>query len=219
MPEIEPVSTLAKLWSFDGSNEQHWPTGPLGTAGFVLKIIRTRRTGAAATFCLPLRSTSGWLNTFGLPWHDFLFAASTFSGGHLRLGGFPQPAWLRRISFLHGHRRHIASIEAAFSEAYSKYSFSAKVVGHSCSLKSWWAFPGIGKLADRVISDGVTVLTPLRRIIAITRLPILTASRMPSLLRRSHPRGPSATPWDYRADSPMADRLQPALALRRRARA
>ena len=59
-----------------------------------------------------------------------------------------------RIYFLNGHGGNIASIEAAFSEAYSKYSFAAAVCPFMLKLNSWWHLPGISALAAELFPSG-----------------------------------------------------------------
>ena len=106
-----------------------------------------------------------------------------------------------RIYFLNGHGGNIASIEAAFSEAYAAYSFTARMCPHMLKLRSWWQLPGIGKLAEDLFPSGHgSHATPSE--IAITQ------SAYPDSIKRAvctpqiAPTGPIRDALDYRARFP-----------------
>jgi creatinine amidohydrolase/Fe(II)-dependent formamide hydrolase-like protein len=137
-----------------GSNEQHGPTGLLGTDWLCPEIIAHeahRRGGdilVAPTFNIGMAQHHlGFPGTISLRPSTFLAAINDWVDS-LRRHGF------ERIYFLNGHGGNIASIEAAFSEAYAKYSFGAERCPFMLKLRSWWQLPGVGRLAEDLFPSG-----------------------------------------------------------------
>src|ERR1700678_4450266 len=137
-----------------GSNEQHGPTGLLGTDWLCPEIIahEAHRNGGdiliAPTFNIGMAQHHlGFPGTISLRPSTFQAAICDCVASLSRHG-------FERIYFLNGHGSHIASIEAAFSEAYAAYSFTARVCPHVLKLRNWWQLPGIGRLAEDLFPSG-----------------------------------------------------------------
>lgn len=195
-PEIEKRLKASKTVVVPiGSNEQHGPTGLLGTDWLCPEII------AHAA-------------------HQDLLVAPTFNVGmaqhHL---GFPGSISLRpstmiaairdwtvslaahgfeRVYFLNGHGGNVATIEAAFSEIYSEASWQGRPRGYALKLKNWWDLPGVAKLCVRLFPEGHgTHATPSE--IAVTQYAYPDAIKSANYAPRIAPTGPIREAADFRA--------------------
>jgi creatinine amidohydrolase len=195
-PEIEARLAASKAVVVPiGSNEQHGPTGLLGTDWLCPEIIAHHD-------------------------HEGLLVAPTFNVGmaqhHL---GFPGSISLRpstmiaairdwtvslaahgfdRIYFLNGHGGNVATIEAAFSEIYSEASYMGRRRGFSLKLKNWWDLEGVTKLCVKLFPEGHgTHATPSE--IAVTQFAYPDAIKNANYAPRIAPTGPIREAADFRA--------------------
>lgn len=130
-----------------GSNEQHGPTGFLGTDWLCPEIIShaAHKDGAdilvGPTFNIGMAQHHlGFPGTISLRPSTFIAAIGDWVrslAGH----GF------ERIYFLNGHGGNVASIEAAFSELYAEASYARRPAGYALKLRNWWDLRGVGALA------------------------------------------------------------------------
>ena len=177
-----------------GSNEQHGPTGLLGTDWLCPEIIAHeahRRGGdilVAPTFNIGMAQHHlGFPGTISL--RPSTFQATIADWVHsLSRHGF------ERIYFLNGHGGNIASIEAAFSEIYSAYSFANTVCPFMLKLKSWWQLPASGGLPKNCFPWDMARM-PRRRKSPSRRARIPTPSRRSRVCPRRRPPGRFAMPW------------------------
>src|SRR3954469_3270485 len=106
-----------------GSNEQHGPTGLLGTDWLCPEIIaheaqKTADLLVAPTFNIGMAQHHlGFAGTIALRPSTFIAALQDWMRS-LACHGF------KRIYFLNGHGGNVATIEAAFSELYAFASFA-----------------------------------------------------------------------------------------------
>ena len=129
-----------------GSNEQHGPTGLLGTDWLCPEIIAREAEKDADMLIAPTFN-------IGMAQHHLAFPGTI----SLRPSTFIAAIgdWVRslaghgftRILFLNGHGGNIASIEAAFSEIYADSSFTRERAGFALKLCNWWDLEGVGELA------------------------------------------------------------------------
>lgn len=184
-----------------GSNEQHGPTGLLGTDWLCPEIIAHeahRRGGdilVAPTFNVgTAQHHLGFPGTISLRPSTFQAALCDWVASLSRHG-------FERIYFFNGHGGNIASIEAAFSEAYSKFSFAGAACPFMLKLRSWWQLPGVGTLADELFATGHgSHATPSEIAVTQTAYPghIKQAAFDPPIA----PTGPVREALDYRARFP-----------------
>ncbi len=153
-PEIEAFLGRSKTVIVPiGSNEQHGPTGLLGTDWMCPEIIAHEAQATADILVAPTFN-------IGMAQHHLAFPGTI----SLRPSTFIAAIgdWVRslaghgfeRIYFLNGHGGNVASIEAAFSEIYADYSFRGQSAGFACKLKNWWDLDGIIGLANRQFPVG-----------------------------------------------------------------
>ena len=201
-PEIEAWLRRCKTVAIPiGSNEQHGPTGLLGTDWLCPEIIAHeahRRGGdilVAPTFNIGMAQHHlGFPGTISLRPSTFQAAIGDWVESLSRHG-------FERIYFLNGHGGNIASIEAAFSEAYAKYSFAAKRCPFMLKLRSWWQLPGIGASCDELFPSGHgSHATPSE--IAITQSAYPDSIKKAICAPQIAPTGPIRDALDYRARFP-----------------
>lgn len=136
-----------------GSNEQHGPTGLLGTDWLCPQIIayEAQKHGeilVAPTFNIGMAQHHlGFAGTISLRPSTFMAAIGDWTRS-LTVHGF------NRILFLNGHGGNVASIEAAFSEIYAEASFAQKPAGFALKLCNWWDLDGVGELARQQFPVG-----------------------------------------------------------------
>jgi creatinine amidohydrolase len=183
-----------------GSNEQHGPTGLLGTDWLCPQIIADEAQKTADILIAPTFNIGMAQHHLGFP-GTISLRPSTFQAAILDWVESLSRHGFERIYFLNGHGGNIASIEAAFSEAYAKYSFSAKVCSYMLKLKSWWQLPGIGRLADELFPSGHgSHATPSE--IAITQSAYPDSIKSAVCTPPVAPTGPIRDALDYRARFP-----------------
>jgi creatinine amidohydrolase len=198
-PEIENWLRQSKTVVIPiGSNEQHGPTGLLGTDWLCPEIIahEAHRNGGdilvAPTFNIGMAQHHlGFPGTISLRPSTFQAAICDWVASLSRHG-------FERIYFLNGHGGNIASIEAAFSEAYAAHSFAATVCPYMLKLRSWWQLPGIGRLAEDLFPSGHgSHATPSE--IAITQSAYPDSIKHAVCTPRIASTGPIRDALDYRA--------------------
>ncbi|GJG93054.1 creatininase family protein [Cupriavidus pauculus] len=136
-----------------GSNEQHGPTGLLGTDWMCPEIIcrHADQQGdilVAPTFNIGMAQHHlGFAGTISLRPSTFIAAIVDWTRSLARHG-------FEKILFLNGHGGNIASIEAAFSEIYAEASFAGRRTGFAMKLTNWWDLEGVNELAKEMFPTG-----------------------------------------------------------------
>jgi creatinine amidohydrolase len=183
-----------------GSNEQHGPTGLLGTDWLCPEIIaHEAQKGAdllvAPTFNIGMAQHHlGFPGTISLRPSTFIAAIGDWCRS-LAAHGFT------RIYFLNGHGGNVATIEAAFSELYAEASFAGRARGFSLKLRNWWDLPGVNALASRQFPTGHgSHATPSE--IAVTQWAYPDAIKSANYAPQIAPTGPIREAADFRARYP-----------------
>lgn len=179
-----------------GSNEQHGPMGLLGTDWLCPEIIAhaAEKEGdllIAPTFNIGMAQHHlAFAGTISLRPSTFMAAISDWVNSLARHG-------FDRIYFLNGHGGNVASIEAAFSEIYSDYSYAAEPCPFILKLRNWWDLPGIARLCAKLYPTGHgSHATPSEIAVTFAALPdsIKSAIMQPQIA----PTGPIRDALDYR---------------------
>ncbi|NWA02362.1 creatininase family protein [Pseudomonas gingeri] len=183
-----------------GSNEQHGPTGLLGTDWMCPQIIAHEAQKNADILIAPTFNIGmaqhhlGFAGTISLRPSTFIAAIGDWTrslAGH----GF------EKILFLNGHGGNIASIEAAFSELYAEASFARRPAGFALKLCNWWDLEGVGELARQQFPTGHgSHATPSE--IAITQWAYPDAIKSAEYSPQIAPSGPIREALDFRARHP-----------------
>ena len=198
-PEIEERLRRSKAVVVPiGSNEQHGPTGLLGTDWLCPEIIAhaaSKQGGdllVAPTFNIGMAQHHlGFPGTISLRPSTFQAAIADWVSSLARHG-------FTRIYFLNGHGGNVASIEAAFSEIYAGWSFRGEPCPFALKLKSWWDLTGVLRLTREMFPTGHgSHATPSE--IAITQAAYPDAIKSANYAPQIAPTGPIRDAADYRA--------------------
>jgi creatinine amidohydrolase/Fe(II)-dependent formamide hydrolase-like protein len=184
-----------------GSNEQHGPTGLLGTDWLCPEIIAheaQKKNGdvlVAPTFNIGMAQHHlDFPGTIALRPSTFMAAIADWARS-LAHHGF------ERLYFLNGHGGNVASIEAAFSELYAEASYAGRPRGFALRLRNWWDLPGVGALARQQFPSGHgSHATPSE--IAVTQWAYPDAIKSANYAPQIAPSGPIREASDFRKRHP-----------------
>ena len=197
-PEIEARLARSKAVVVPiGSNEQHGPTGLLGTDWLCPEIIAHQAHASGDLLVAPTFAVGMAQHHLGFPGSISLRPSTMIAAMRdwtvsLAAHGFD------RIYFLNGHGGNVATIEAAFSEIYSEASYMGRSRGFSLKLKNWWDLPGVTKICLRLVPEGHgTHATPSE--IAVTQFAYPDAIKSANYAPRIAPTGPIREAADFRA--------------------
>ena len=180
-----------------GSNEQHGPTGLLGTDWLCPEIIAHAAEASdesltvAPTFNIGMAQHHlAFAGTISLRPSTFMAAISDWISSLARHG-------FDHIYFLNGHGGNVATIEATFSEVWAEWSFAEARPPMTMKLRNWWDLPGVTGLCDRLFPTGHGMhATPSEIAVTQAAYPerVKTAAYAPQIA----PVGPIRDALDYR---------------------
>jgi creatinine amidohydrolase/Fe(II)-dependent formamide hydrolase-like protein len=189
-----------------GSNEQHGPTGLLGTDWLCPEIIaleaetRDDTLVVAPTFNIGMAQHHlAFAGTISLRPSTFMAAITDWVASLTRHG-------FDRIYFLNGHGGNVATIEATFSQIYADWSFGQAGQEPArapfvLKLRNWWDLPGVNSLCNRLFPTGHGMhATPSE--IAVTQAAYPDRIKSADYSPRIAPNGPIRDALDYRARFP-----------------
>ena len=183
-----------------GSNEQHGPTGLLGTDWMCPEIIAHEAQKQADILVAPTFNIGmaqhhlGFPGTISLRPSTFMAAIGDWCRS-LAAHGFT------RIYFLNGHGGNVATMEAAFAEIYAEASFAAKPRGFAIRHRNWWDLKGVMGVANRQFPSGHgSHATPSE--ISITQWAYPDDVKAANYAPRIAPTGPIREAHDFRARYP-----------------
>jgi creatinine amidohydrolase/Fe(II)-dependent formamide hydrolase-like protein len=200
-PEVEAfLARSTALVIPIGSNEQHGPTGLLGTDWMCPEIIAYEAQKDADLLVAPTFAIGMAQHHLGFP-GSITLRPSTFIAA---IGDWARSLaghGFTRLYFLNGHGGNVASIEAAFSEIYSSYSLAGARAPFACKLKNWWDLDGVMALANRQFPVGHgSHATPSE--IAVTQWAYPDAIKSANYAPQIAPTGPIREALDFRARYP-----------------
>jgi creatinine amidohydrolase len=185
-----------------GSNEQHGPTGLLGTDWLCPEIIAHEAQQRADADLLVAPTFN-----IGMAQHHLDFPGTIA----LRPSTFMAAIgdWVRSLShhgfeklfFLNGHGGNVATIEAAFSELSAEASYAGRPAGFALKLRNWWDLRGVGSLARQQFPSGHgSHATPSE--IAVTQWAYPDAIKAANYAPQIAPSGPIRESSDFRKRHP-----------------
>jgi creatinine amidohydrolase len=196
-PEIETYLTRSRTVVVPiGSNEQHGPTGLLGTDWMCPEIIAHAAHAEGDLLVAPTFAVGMAQHHLGFPGSISLRPSTMIAAIRdwtvsLAAHGFD------KIYFLNGHGGNVATIEAAFSEIYSEASYHGRTRGYALKLRNWWELPGVLKLCARLFPEGHgSHATPSE--IAVTQFAYPDAIKSANYAPRIAPTGPIREAADFR---------------------
>jgi creatinine amidohydrolase/Fe(II)-dependent formamide hydrolase-like protein len=201
-PEIDArLKTTRTVVVPIGSNEQHGPTGLLGTDWMCPEII----AHAAETIDDSLIVAPTF--NIGMAQHHLAFAGtislrpSTFMAAITDWVSSLSRHGFDRIYFLNGHGGNVSTIEATFSELYAEWSFVEEEAPYVLKLRNWWDLPGVNSLCNSIFPTGHGMhATPSE--IAVTQAAYPDRIKTAEYSPRIAPGGPIRDALDYRARFP-----------------
>jgi creatinine amidohydrolase/Fe(II)-dependent formamide hydrolase-like protein len=200
-PEIEARLARSKAVVVPiGSNEQHGPTGLLGTDWLCPEIIAHAAEREGDLLVGPTFNVGMAQHHLGFPGSISLRPSTMIAAIRdwtvsLAAHGF------ERIYWLNGHGGNVATIEAAFSEIYAEASWQGRPRGYALKLKNWWDLNGVTKVCVRLFPEGHgTHATPSE--IAVTQYAYPDAIKAANYAPRIAPTGPIREAADFRARYP-----------------
>src|SRR6201994_3035275 len=180
-----------------GSNEQHGPTGLLGTDWLCPEIIahEAQKTGdilVAPTFNIGMAQHHlDFPGTIALRPSTFMLAIGDWCRSLAHYG-------FTKLYFLNGHGGNVATIEAAFSELYAEASYASRPRECACRLENWGELRGVMPLANRQFPTGHgSHATPSE--IAVTQWGYPDAIKSANYAPQVAPTGPIREAADFRA--------------------
>lgn len=180
-----------------GSNEQHGPTGLLGTDWLCPEIIAHAAHAEGDLLVGPTFNVGMAQHHLGFPGSISLRPSTMIAAlrdWSISLAGHG----FTRIYFLNGHGGNVPTIEAAFSEIYSEASYRREGRGFALKLRNWWDLPGVAKLCDQLFPEGHgSHATPSE--IAVTQYAYPDAIKTANYAPRIAPTGPIREAADFRA--------------------
>ncbi|MGH7016908.1 MAG: creatininase family protein, partial [Caulobacteraceae bacterium] len=153
-PEIEVYLARSRSVVIPiGSNEQHGPTGLLGTDWLCPEIIAREAEKREDILVAPTFN-------IGMAQHHLDFPGTIALRPSTFIAAIGD--WIRSLShhgfekllFLNGHGGNVASIEAAFSEVWAEASYAGRRCAFSMRLRNWWDLEGVGALCARQFPSG-----------------------------------------------------------------
>jgi creatinine amidohydrolase/Fe(II)-dependent formamide hydrolase-like protein len=183
-----------------GSNEQHGPTGLLGTDWMCPEIIAHQAQSRADMLVAPTFNIGMAQHHLGFP-GTIALRPSTFMAAIGDWCRSLSAAGFEKLYFLNGHGGNVATIEAAFSELYAEASYAGVKRGFACKLKNWWDLPGVTALANRQFPTGHgSHATPSE--IAVTQWAYPDQIKSTTYEPQIAPTGPIREALDFRARFP-----------------
>jgi creatinine amidohydrolase/Fe(II)-dependent formamide hydrolase-like protein len=197
-PEIEARLARSKAVVIPiGSNEQHGPTGLLGTDWLCPEIIAHAAHAQGDILVGPTFTVGMAQHHLGFPGSISLRPSTMIAAIRdwtvsLAAHGF------ERIYWLNGHGGNVATIEAAFSEIYSEASYLGRPRGYVLRMRNWWDLNGVSRLCVRLFPEGHgSHATPSE--IAVTQFAYPDSIKSANYAPRIAPTGPIREAADFRA--------------------
>jgi creatinine amidohydrolase len=132
-----------------GSTEQHGPNGPIGTDAICAEAV-ARRVGEQAQVIVAPTIAYGQAQ-FNLAFPGTISATARTLMSLLRdiIVSVAEQGF-RHVYFVNGHGGNIAPAEAAIQDAYHEQRGGSPA---RCRLRSWWDFPEVSAIRDRLYGD------------------------------------------------------------------
>ncbi len=200
-PEVETYLARSKGIVIPiGSTEQHGPNGLLGTDAICPEVMAKAAGDDAGFLVAPTFNVGVAQHHLGFPGTITLTPATMIAAiqdwlSSLRRHGF------ERFYFFNGHGGNIATIEAAFAEAYAPWSFEADPAPFACKLRNWWDLEGVDAYQNELFPVGLgSHATPSE--VAVTYAAYPDAVKDVAMSPKIAPNGPVRDAADYRARFP-----------------
>lgn len=183
-----------------GSTEQHGPNGLLGTDAICPEAI-CRAAGDEAGFLVaPTFNVGVAQHHMGFPGTITLRPSTMIAALQDWIGSLTRHGF-RRLLFVNGHGGNVATINAAFAEAYAPFSLAGEPAPFACALKNWWDLAQVEELSLRLFPRGIgSHATPAE--VSVTYAVHPEAQKRVAMTPRIAPQGPIRDAQDFRSRFP-----------------
>lgn len=183
-----------------GSTEQHGPNGLLGTDAICPEVIAQHAGDASGLLIGPTFNVGVAQHHLGFPGSITLRPSTMIAALQDWIGSLTRHGF-ERFYFLNGHGGNIATINAAFAEAYAPYSLKGEAAPFSFKLRNWWEFPSVSRLQSKLYGAALGGhATPSE--VAVTFYAYPDAAKDVEMTPKIAPVGPIRDAADYRARFP-----------------
>jgi creatinine amidohydrolase/Fe(II)-dependent formamide hydrolase-like protein len=155
-PEVEAYLDRSKGIVIPiGSHEQHGPNGLIGTDAICPETIAHEAAAEAQFLVGPTFAVGQAQHHMAFPGTITLKPATMIAAMQDWIESLVRHGF-RRIYFLNGHGGNVATIQAAFSQAYAPWSLKAEPAPFVCQNANWWELPGVAEKIRTIfpVADG-----------------------------------------------------------------
>jgi creatinine amidohydrolase/Fe(II)-dependent formamide hydrolase-like protein len=179
-----------------GSCEQHGPNGLLGTDFICPEVIAHEAAPDGGFLVAPTFAVGQAQHHLAFPGTITLRPSTMIAALQDWIASLTRHGF-KRLYFFNGHGGNIATINAAFSEAYASWSLRGEEAPFACTLTNWWDLPGVGDVCRRLfpVGDG-SHATASEVSVTFYRYP--EARTTPVMEPKIAPNGPIRDAADYR---------------------
>jgi creatinine amidohydrolase/Fe(II)-dependent formamide hydrolase-like protein len=136
-----------------GSHEQHGPNGLIGTDAICPEVIAAEAAEEGGFLVAPTFGVGQAQHHLAFPGSITLRPSTMIAALNDWIASLVRHGF-RRLYFLNGHGGNIATVNAAFSEAYAPWSLKGEAAPFACALTNWWELKGVTDVCKRLFPDG-----------------------------------------------------------------
>jgi creatinine amidohydrolase/Fe(II)-dependent formamide hydrolase-like protein len=153
-PEIEAYLARSKGIVIPiGSHEQHGPNGLIGTDAICPETIALEAAQEADILVGPTFAIGQAQHHMAFPGSITLRPTTMIAAMQDWIASFVRHGFTR-IYFLNGHGGSVATIQAAFSEAYAEWSLRGEPAPFALTSANWWELPGVSAAIRAIFPVG-----------------------------------------------------------------
>ena len=153
-PEVEAYLARSKGIVIPiGSHEQHGPNGLIGTDAICPETIAHEAAAEAGFLVGPTFSVGQAQHHMAFPGSMTLRPSTMIAVLQDWIASLTR-AGFARIYFLNGHGGNVATVTAAFSEAYAPWSLKGEAAPFVLAQANWWELPGVSSIIKRIFPVG-----------------------------------------------------------------
>ena len=136
-----------------GSHEQHGPNGLVGTDAICPEVIAQEAGDEDGFLVGPTFNVGQAQHHMAFPGTVTLRPSTMLAALQDWIASFTRHGFTR-LYFFNGHGGNVATVQAAFSEAYAPWSLKGEPAPFACVLKNWWELKGVGDTCRRLFPVG-----------------------------------------------------------------
>ncbi len=183
-----------------GSHEQHGPNGLTGTDAICPEVIAQEAGLEDGVMVAPTFNVGQAQHHLGFPGTISLRPSTMIAALQDWIASLSRHGF-QRIYFLNGHGGNVATINAAFSEAYATWSYRGEPAPFVCTQRNWWELQGVGELCRKLFPTGDGSHATASEV-SVTYYRYPEAVKRVTMTPKIAPNGPIRDAADYRQRFP-----------------